>query len=140
MSEEKILGGNETIEDSSQKSGSEAIREDSLEKKENVFEQGEKQAQDKIKQAEDQIKTSSGAVKDEEQKIGQYAKDVAGLGKVEDQIHKLTEIATQNSPKMALKVARTLNSNYILDEMHDRLIDEEELRKVLIEKGFIDKI
>jgi len=142
MSEEKILEGNEGVEENNQEKEISITRENTPEKKENIFEQGENQAQDKIKQVEDQIKTSSEMIKtkNEEQKIGQYAKDVAGLEKVEDQISKLTEIATQNNPKMALKVARTLNSNYVLDEMHDRLIDEEELRTILIKKGFVEKI
>ncbi|MCK5081195.1 MAG: hypothetical protein KAQ63_03450 [Candidatus Moranbacteria bacterium] len=140
MGEEKILGGEENLDKESVGEKGEVAKENSPETAEPGFEQGENKAQDKIKQAEDQIASSASTTQKEDEKIKHHVKDVAGLDKVEDQIQKLTEIATQDSPKTALKVARALNSNYVLDEMHDRLINEEELREVLIKKGFIEKI
>lgn len=137
MDEEKILGGAEDFKKP------EAVLEDNVEKgktleQEPVFEESE-QEQMKIKQAQDQISSSSAVSLGEEEILNKNVQGVAELDKIEDQIQKLTEIATQDGLKMALKVARTLNSNYVLDKMHDRLIDEEELREVLINKGFIEK-
>jgi len=137
MDEEKILGGAEDLKKP------EAVLKDNVEKgntleQEPVFEESE-QAQMKIKQAQDQISSSSAVSSEEDEVLNKNVQGVAELDKIEDQIQKLTEIATQDGLKMALKVARTLNSNYVLDKMHDRLIDEEELREVLINKGFIEK-
>ncbi len=138
MSEEKILGGEDGIEKKQAEEG-DLSGEQSLEKTENSVEQTVDNSAEKIKQAQGQIDSSLSNIKDDKKKIINHTKDVAGLETVEDQIQKLTEIAVQDGPKTALKVARALNSNYTLDEMHDRLVDEEDLRKILIQKGFIEK-
>ena len=141
MGEEKILGGAEKRVENQINQEKDNSGEKSLEKFDASLEQSEAVAEEKVKQAEDQIVTSATTVNDEEKAVvEEKVKDVAGLDNIEDQINKLTEIAVQNSPKMALKVARSLNSNYVLDEMHDRLINEEELREILINKGLIEKI
>jgi len=103
------------------------------------FEKKKEKSQEKVEQAKSQI-ASSAPASDDKDVVASHVKDVAQLETAEDQIKKLTEIATQNGPKTALKVAKNLNSNYAMDEMHDRLIDEEELRQVLLSKGFIDQV
>ncbi len=140
MSKEKILEEGEDIVENQLEGKNEVVEKSSSETVEANFEQTENKAQEKIKQAEDQIKTISPGDQPVDEDLTKQVADVASLDKMEDQIQKLTEIAVQSGLKTALKVARALNNNYALDQMHDRLINEEELRKVLIQKGFIEKI
>ena len=134
MSEEKKLEGMEetkeepTVEQNLEESVSPENPEQNAEK---VDVDGE----EKAKEAQSQILSATQPVGDD---VSTQVKDVADLDNMEDQIQKLTEIASQEGPQKALKIAKTLNSNYAIDEMHDRLIDEEELRKALILKGFIE--
>ncbi len=137
MSEEKILKGGEIIEE----------KIESKEEKEN-FSSGienlsevEKTDSEKIEKAQKEISSNnfSDQTKAEEDLTDQVSQ-VVNLEKEEDQIQKLVEIASQDGPQKALKVARALNSNYALDMMHDRLIDEEKFRQLLLDNGFIEKI
>ena len=140
MSEEKILEeGGEIVEN--QLEGKKKVTERSSSKEtEASFEQSENKTQEKIKQVQDQIVSNSSTSQSTDKNIEKQAKEVTSSDKTEDQIQKLIDIAVKSNPKTALKVARALNSNYALDKMHDRLIDEEKLRAVLIQKGFIEKI
>lgn len=135
MGEEKISGGAEELREdivSHEDSG----QENTLENSEAKIEKSDVEQAEKIKQAQSQI---SSTTQNDSNNVSAQADEIAVLDTAEEQIIKLVSIASQDGPKKALKVARALNSNYMLDKMHDRLIDEEELRNVLIEKGFIEK-
>ena len=54
----------------------------------------------------------------------------------ESQIKNLVDLAMTKSVVYAVKVARHLDDNYILDKLHDSLLAEE-LHKSLLEKGLI---
>ncbi len=137
MSEKQILEGKEKI-DKKVDFKKDVYSKEALEKprKNEELEENEK---DKIEKLQKQIKVNDIEVSKEEADLESKTSSIAILEKVEDQIQKLIEIASQEGPQKALKVAKSLNSNYALDKMHDRLIDEDEFRKVLIEKGFIEK-
>jgi predicted Zn-dependent peptidase len=137
MSEEKILKGGEKIEINPEiKKEKEAFSEE-VESLKGV----ERTDGEKIEKAQKEISDNDfpGQTKVDENLANQVSQ-VANLDKEEDQIQKLVKIASQEGPQKALKIARTLNSNYTLDMMHDRLIDEEKLRQFLLTKGFIEKI
>jgi len=136
MAEENIFEGKEQIQNQPNKQVDSV--ENELNKEELIPARAEQKSQDKIKEAGKQIASKASSIQEKE-KVMSHVKEVAQIDRAEDQIKKLTEIATQDNPKVALRVAKKLNSNYVLDEIHDRLIDEDALRKVLIEKGFIEK-
>jgi hypothetical protein len=57
----------------------------------------------------------------------------------ESKIGNLVKLAEVKGVPHAVKVARHLEDNYVLDEFHDRLLSEE-LHKALVEKGMIKEI
>jgi hypothetical protein len=56
-------------------------------------------------------------------------------------VEKLVELALQKGPEHAIKVAQHMdaNDNYTLDELHDKMI-EEDLRKQLFQKGLLREL
>jgi len=71
--------------------------------------------------------------------VADDAKAVTGKLDAESQIKHLVEIATHSGVAHAVKVARHMENNYILDSFHDKLLSEE-LRKALLEKGLIKEL
>lgn len=57
----------------------------------------------------------------------------------EAKIERLVQLATQKGVIHAVKVARHLDNNYVLDEFHDRLMAEE-LHDALVKKGLIKEL
>lgn len=69
----------------------------------------------------------------------EVAIDASQAGKlmdVQSRISNLVDIAMQKGVFHAVKVARHLEDNYVLDEFHDKLVTDE-LHRALIEKGLI---
>lgn len=66
------------------------------------------------------------------------ANDAAHLNTVDPQTHvqHLVEIALQKGMVHAVKVARHMDDNYILDMFHDRLLSDQ-LHEALLKKGVI---
>jgi protein required for attachment to host cells len=110
------------------------------EKKESIQSEKIEKDQGKEKKAFGKILKANDVVKEKKAGFKKNVEDLKRLETVEGQIEKLVLIASEEGPMKALKVARALNSNYALDNMHDKLIDEEELNKKLVEKGFIEKL
>lgn len=67
-------------------------------------------------------------------KIQQQTKYLMGLDK-KNQIKALCDLAFQKGVDLAIEAAKNLNNAYVLDEFHDALIDIDELREKLIERG-----
>jgi len=57
----------------------------------------------------------------------------------ESKVKHLIELAQNKSISYAVKVARHMEDNYVLDELHDKMLGEE-LYKALLKKGMINKI
>lgn len=83
-------------------------------------------------QTQTPVPAATGSVADD-------AKVAAEKMDAESQIKHLVELATQKGVVHAVKVARHLESNYILDSFHDKLLSEE-LHKALLEKGLIKEL
>lgn len=66
------------------------------------------------------------------EEIVKEAKEIKALDK-ENQVKTLCDLALQKGLDYSIKVARSLNNAYVLDEFHDTLIDK--LREQLIKKG-----
>jgi hypothetical protein len=79
--------------------------------------------------------------------IANDAQTVSGIQEFEKKVEKLVEIAVQKGPEHAIRVAQHMDKgkdssqadNYTLDEVHDRLM-EEELRTQLIQKGLLKEL
>jgi hypothetical protein len=71
--------------------------------------------------------------------VANDAKEASEKMDAESQIKHLVELASQKGVVHAVKVARHLESNYILDSFHDKLLSEE-LHKALLEKGLIQEL
>jgi len=79
--------------------------------------------------------------------IANDAQTVSGIQEFEKKVEKLVEIAIQKGPEHAIRVAQHMDKgkdlaqvdNYTLDEIHDRLV-EEELRSQLIQKGLLKEL
>lgn len=70
--------------------------------------------------------------------IGSIAKQIATLQDAQAQIDRLIILATESDPLTAVKVARHLDNNYVLDKLHDGLV-EDKIRTILISKGILEE-
>lgn len=79
--------------------------------------------------------------------VANDAQAVSGIQEFEKKVEKLVEIAVQKGPEHAIRVAQHMDKNkdlaqadnYTLDEIHDRLM-EDELRSQLIQKGLLKEL
>lgn len=79
--------------------------------------------------------------------VASDAQSVANIQEFEKKVEKLVEIAIQKGPEHAIQVAQYMDKgkdpgaadNYTLDEIHDRLM-EDELRTQLIQKGLLREL
>ena len=76
---------------------------------------------------------------DRKKSVSDDAKEVHEKMDAESQVKHLVEIATHSGVAHAVKVARHMENNYILDSFHDKLLGEE-LHKALLEKGLIKEL
>ena len=83
-------------------------------------------------QTQSSVPASTGSVSDD-------AKAASEKMDAESQVKHLVEIATQHGVVHAVKVARHMESNYILDSFHDKLLSQE-LHDALLEKGLIREL
>ncbi len=68
--------------------------------------------------------------------VTQDADQAGKLMDAQSRINNLVDVAMQKGVLHAVKVAKHLDDNYILDEFHDRLVADE-LHDALMEKGLI---
>jgi len=79
--------------------------------------------------------------------VASDAQTVSQIQEFEKKVEKLVEIAVQKGPEHAIRVAQHMDKgkefaqgdNYTLDEIHDRLM-EDELRAQLIQKGLLKEL
>ena len=79
--------------------------------------------------------------------IASDAESVSEIEEFEKKVEKLVEIAIQKGPEHAIQVAQHMDKgkdpaaadNYTLDEIHDRLM-EDELRAQLMQKGLLKEL
>jgi hypothetical protein len=79
--------------------------------------------------------------------VASDAQSVSGIEEFEKKVEKLVEIAVQKGPEHAIQVAQHMDKgkdpgsadNYTLDEIHDRLM-EDELRTQLMQKGLLKEL
>jgi hypothetical protein len=101
-----------------------------IEKENKISEKALEKVKEKASSSEE--KERAGEIKE-----GKIVEELSQMENAEDRLSKLIQIASQEGPEKAIKIAGKLNGNYILDKIHDSLVDEGELREELVRKGFI---
>jgi len=110
------------------------------EKKQELAEKQEFEKHDKdilrevVKERISQVKVST---KPPAPQIAKKAKEI-GVESKERQIQLLIDLVFQKGVEHAIEVARRLDNPYLLDELHDSLVDK--LYKKLVEEGKLKKI
>jgi len=84
------------------------------------------------------VKKSTG-IASSNQEVKEDAEKVYQKTDTESQIQHLVDLAMTKGVVHAVKVARHLEDNYVLDMFHDKLLADE-LRNALIQKGLIKEI
>ncbi|MDQ5901978.1 MAG: hypothetical protein QG606_194, partial [Patescibacteria group bacterium] len=65
------------------------------------------------------------------------ARNLSLLADVESQVTRLLDLATQKGIPHAVHVAQKLKNYYVLDRMHDEMVDK--FYQGLVEKGLVEK-
>lgn len=84
-----------------------------------------------------QVKSAPAKDTDDEE-VAKDAQAATQKTDAESQVQHLVDVAMQKGVVHAVKVARHMEDNYILDMFHDKLLSEE-LHKALLEKGLIQE-
>ncbi|MDD3498306.1 MAG: hypothetical protein PHH24_02230, partial [Candidatus Moranbacteria bacterium] len=105
-----------------------------IEKKEKAGEKSPAEKDDSYSKILSKVKKTSD---DDEASIAGDAKDVSLKTDADSQIQHLVDLAMNKSITHAVKVAKHLEDNYVLDMFHDKLISDE-LHDALKEKGIIN--
>ncbi|NTU67048.1 MAG: hypothetical protein HGB08_03960 [Candidatus Moranbacteria bacterium] len=71
--------------------------------------------------------------------VSSDAKEMSEMKDYESRLEKLVSIAESKGVVHAVKVARHMEDNYLLDELHDRLLSAD-LHDALVRKGLITEI
>jgi hypothetical protein len=109
-----------------------------------VYKQDEKKVEQVIERSGEKLqqKTSSTTSSDDSDDTSnvnsdiEYHIDEMKKLDVDDQVDHLVRVATQKSPILAMSIARHLQDNYILNEVHSDLT-EDKIRNILDEKGLL---
>lgn len=75
---------------------------------------------------------------DEEAKknVKKHAQQIYGLSDPEKQIEQIVQLAITHDPYYAVKVAKHMDDNYVMNEIHDRLV-EAQVREELLKRGLL---
>lgn len=76
---------------------------------------------------------------DDTHHIKKHADEVVAISDPELQIQRIVELAVGKDPFYAIRLAKHLDDNYIMNEVHDRLV-EEKVREQLIANGLIPEL
>lgn len=76
---------------------------------------------------------------DKKKEVRHHAEGIQEIDNAEEQIDKIVTLASSKDPYFAIKVAQHLDDNFVLDQVHDELI-EDQVRSVLVEKGLLEEI
>jgi hypothetical protein len=129
--QEKVNGKMDSLADFKVSPEKVKTPEQSVERKE-----GQLEDDDSYAKILSQVTTHAPVVQDE------VPQDAHVISKEQDAVNKiknLVNLAQMKGIPHAVKVARHLEDNYLLDEFHDRLLSEE-LHNALVQKGLIKEI
>jgi len=106
-----------------------------------LYKTEEKRVEQAIEKSGEKLKTKTPTKSnddDQEVDIRDVEKSIDEMKKldVEDQINHLVQVAIHKDPILAIGIAKHLNDNYILDELHSDLT-EDKIRDILDQKGLL---
>jgi hypothetical protein len=141
---EKFSAGNENLpaeknanQEAELKAGQAGVIEEAP-KPEAGFEKKEGQAEKEAAYAKILSQTSNPALSTEKD-VSQDAETAMREKDAESKVNNLVSLAETKGLAHAVKVARHMEDNYILDEFHDKLLSSE-LHDFLVKKGLIKEI
>lgn len=105
--------------------------------KEIFIEGGQEQAEGKYEEILSKVSPKGAAAASADEDVVLDAKHISATIDEESKIQKLLDLASAKGVVHAVKVARSLNDYYALDQMHDALADK--LYQGLLEQGLIHK-
>ena len=100
--------------------------------------EGQISLNDRIKNAFPEKTKNVAAKNDGHGVIANHLQEIASLESAEDQIHRIIEIAQTKGPQEALKIARHLQNNFVLDESYGGML-EDTVHQKLVEQGLIKR-
>lgn len=72
----------------------------------------------------------------DKQDVQKHVNEVMAIEDAGQQVQRIVELASSKDPFFAIKVAQQLDDNFVLDQVHDELI-EDQVRNILIDKGLL---
>lgn len=117
----------------------EIVNPEFLEEKKEVAEERSIEKEKTYSKILSKVKTSQGSTDEPADTVEVDAKDTAETATAEAKIDKLVKLAMTKGIVHAVKVAKHMEDNYVLDEFHDKLMAEE-FHNALLEKGIIQEL
>jgi len=110
------------------------------ENRQRIYAEDERKVERALEQAGERIKQTGSSGKSvvsrkERNEISEKAKEIS-LMDANEQVEHLVQIAINKSPYLALQIARHLEDNYVLAELHSDLT-EDSVYNILVEKGLL---
>lgn len=117
----------------------EIVSPEFLEEKKEVAEERSIEKEKTYSKILSRVKTSQSSTDEPADTVEVDAKDTAETATAEAKIDKLVKLAMTKGIVHAVKVAKHMEDNYVLDEFHDKLMAEE-FHNALLEKGIIQEL
>jgi hypothetical protein len=139
MPEEKILKADSKNENPEiEQVGREELSFDAAPPEKEIFiEGGQERMEGKYEEILSKVSPKGTAAASADEEVALDAKNISATIDEESKIQKLLDLASTKGVAHAVKVARSLNDYYALDQMHDALADK--LYQGLLEQGLIHK-
>ncbi len=108
---------------------------------EELYKKEEKKVEQAIEKSGEKLKSHTTTIKNGDEQdvdIRDVEKSINEMKKldVDDQVDHLVQVAIHQSPVLAISIAKELQNNYILAEVHSDLT-EDKIRDILKEKGLM---
>jgi hypothetical protein len=107
-----------------------------MEKNKEEIKKSEKTIEIAREQIEKKAPSSSSASSADKQDVKKHVDEVMAIEDASLQVQRVVELASSKDPFFAIKVAQQLDDNFVLDQVHDELI-EDQVRNILIDKGLL---
>ena len=107
-----------------------------MEKNKEEIKKTEKTIEAAREQIDQKAPSASPGAGDNKEDVKKHADEVMAIEDAGQQIQRIVELASSKDPFFAIKVAQQLDDNFVLDQVHDELI-EDQVRNILIDKGLL---
>ncbi len=151
MSEEKQIDSMISERELNAQTEMPTVETEEIDKKEGInkefYQQDKKRTAEMIEKSGEKLKTqtSTNSNDDTDDDANQQSIDIHDIKKnidemkkldIDEQVEYLVQVAIHKNPVLAIGIAKHLNSNYLLDELHSDLT-EDKIRDILDKKGLL---